>query len=48
LQHDYPVFVPAEAVGDRNPDAHAANLFDMHAKYAEVLTLAKLETMLPS
>jgi len=39
LQHDYPVFVPCEAVGDRNPDAHEANLFDMHAKYADVLPL---------
>ncbi|MDP5070072.1 MAG: isochorismatase family protein, partial [Congregibacter sp.] len=33
LQHDYPVWVPAEAVGDRNAAAHAANLHDMHAKY---------------
>lgn len=39
LQHDYPVVVPREAVGDRNPDAHAANLFDMHAKYADVMGL---------
>jgi maleamate amidohydrolase len=39
LQHDYPVVVPREAVGDRNPDAHAANLFDLHAKYAEVQSL---------
>lgn len=39
LQHDYPVVVPREAVGDRNADAHAANLFDMHAKYAEVQAL---------
>jgi nicotinamidase-related amidase len=36
LQHDFPVFVPADAVGDRNPEAHLANLHDMHAKYAEV------------
>lgn len=39
LQHDYPVVVPREAVGDRNPSAHEANLFDMHAKYAEVQSL---------
>ena len=38
LQHDFPVFVPREAVADRNQEAHAANLFDMHAKYAEVET----------
>lgn len=36
LQHDYPVVVPREAVGDRNAQAHAANLHDMHAKYADV------------
>ena len=42
LQHDYPVVVPREAVGDRNPDAHAANLFDMHAKYADVQTIGTL------
>lgn len=39
LQHDYPVVVPREAVGDRNPEAHRANLFDMHAKYADVQDL---------
>jgi nicotinamidase-related amidase len=41
LQYDYPVWVPREAVGDRNASAHAANLHDMHAKYAEVVTLAE-------
>jgi nicotinamidase-related amidase len=39
LQHDYKVVVPREAVGDRNPQAHEANLFDLHAKYADVLDL---------
>lgn len=39
LQHDYAVVVPREAVGDRNAEAHAANLFDMHAKYADVQAL---------
>lgn len=39
LQHDFPVVVPREAVGDRNPQAHAANLHDMHAKYADVMSL---------
>ncbi len=37
LQHDFPVFVPADAVGDRNPEAHLGSLHDMHAKYAEVI-----------
>ncbi len=40
LQHDYCVWVPEEAVGDRNTTAHMANLHDMHAKYAEVVSLA--------
>jgi nicotinamidase-related amidase len=39
LQYDYKVVVPAEAVGDRNQDAHHANLFDLNAKYADVLDL---------
>jgi maleamate amidohydrolase len=32
----YHVIVPAEAVGDRSPSAHAANLFDIDARYADV------------
>jgi len=46
LQHGYNVWVPREAVGDRNSAAHAANLHDMHAKYAEVVsTDATLEAL---
>ena len=47
LQHDYPVVVPREAVGDRNAEAHAANLFDMNAKYADVVSLEELRGLLP-
>lgn len=39
LQYDYRVVVPREAVGDRNQDAHEANLFDLHAKYADVCSV---------
>jgi maleamate amidohydrolase len=39
LQHDYKVVIPAQAVGDRNQEAHRANLFDLNAKYADVLDL---------
>lgn len=46
LQHDYPVVVPRESVGDRNPAAHQANLFDMDAKYADVLPLSDVQGML--
>lgn len=31
--------VPAEAVGDRSESAHAANLFDINARYADVVPL---------
>lgn len=46
LQYDYPVVIPREAVGDRNPQAHEANLFDLHAKYADVASLADVLAML--
>jgi maleamate amidohydrolase len=39
LQHGYRPVVPREAVGDRNPAAHDANLYDMDAKYADVVSL---------
>ena len=48
LQYDYRVVVPSEAVGDRNPEAHEANLFDMHAKYADVVPLTELISALPA
>ena len=45
LQHDYRVVVPREAVGDRNQEAHRANLFDLNAKYADVLGLNEVLDM---
>ena len=39
LQHGYRVVVPREAVGDRNLAAHEANLYDIDAKYGDVLPL---------
>jgi nicotinamidase-related amidase len=42
LQHGFRPVVPREAVGDRNPDAHAANLYDMETKYADVVSLAEV------
>jgi len=42
LQYDYRVVVPREAVGDRNSEAHRANLFDLNAKYADVVPLAEV------
>jgi maleamate amidohydrolase len=40
LQHGYRPIVPREAVGDRNPDAHEANLYDIDAKYGDVVSVA--------
>jgi maleamate amidohydrolase len=39
LQHGYRPVVPREAVGDRNPEAHVANLYDIDAKYGDVVSL---------
>jgi nicotinamidase-related amidase len=39
LQHGYRVLVPREAVGDRNPAAHEANLYDLDTKYADVVSV---------
>ena len=41
VQHGYCPLIPREAVGDRNPAAHEANLYDMDAKYGDVVTLAE-------
>lgn len=39
LQYGFAPFVVADACGDRDPRPHQANLFDLQAKYAEVITL---------
>jgi maleamate amidohydrolase len=39
LQHGYRPLVPREAVGDRNPRAHDASLYDIDAKYGDVISL---------
>jgi maleamate amidohydrolase len=39
LQYGYRLMVPREAVGDRNPDAHEANLYDIDAKYGDVISV---------
>ncbi|MEC3911491.1 isochorismatase family protein [Sphingobium sp. CR2-8] len=41
LQHGFVPFVVREACGDRHPAPHEANLFDLQAKYAEVVSEAK-------
>lgn len=37
LQHGYRTIVPAEAVGDREEGPHRANLYDINAKYGDVV-----------
>ncbi len=39
LQYGYRPIVPLEAVGDRSLEAHKANLFDIGAKYGDVVAL---------
>jgi nicotinamidase-related amidase len=38
LQHGYRTVVPADAVGDRAEGPHRANLFDIDAKYGDVVS----------
>ncbi|MCX6386498.1 MAG: isochorismatase family protein [Solirubrobacterales bacterium] len=39
MQYGLPTIVPRECVGDRAQAPHEANLFDIHAKYADVVGL---------
>jgi len=39
LQYGWPTLVPRECVGDRAKAPHEANLFDIQAKYADVVSL---------
>jgi nicotinamidase-related amidase len=41
IQSGFPVMVPLECVGDRAPGPHEANLFDIDAKYGDVVPLAE-------
>lgn len=51
LQHGFIPFVVRDACADRHPAPHEANLFDLQAKYAEVIdeasALALLQNSLP-
>jgi maleamate amidohydrolase len=42
IQHGFRAIVPRECVGDRHDGPHEANLFDMNAKYADVLPKAEV------
>lgn len=45
-QHGFVPVVVREAVGDRAPGPHEANLFDLQAKYAEIADLATVRQYL--
>jgi maleamate amidohydrolase len=47
-QHGFIPFVVRDACGDRHPGPHEANLFDLQAKYAEVVTEAQALHLLAS
>lgn len=38
MQYGFRVIIPRECVGDRHPAPHEANLFDIHAKYGDVVS----------
>lgn len=42
LQHGYRTIVPADAVGDRAEEPHRANLFDIDAKYGDVVAASSV------
>ena len=37
LQNNFPTIIAEDCVCDRNANAHKANLFDLQAKYADVI-----------
>lgn len=41
MSHGFRTGVIADACGDRHPAPHEANLFDMNAKYADVVSEAE-------
>jgi nicotinamidase-related amidase len=45
--YNFKVVVPEECVYDRSPTSHAVNLWDMNAKYADVMPVAEAIANLP-
>jgi len=48
ISYGYKVIVPKECVGDRHPAPHEANLFDINAKYGDVMTMEEVINHLKS
>ena len=47
MQYGFRVIVPRECVGDRHPEPHEANLFDIDSKYGDVVSKAEVMEMMP-
>lgn len=47
MQYGFIPYVISDACADRDPAPHDANLFDLRAKYAEVLTTSEVINLLP-
>ncbi|HLU03915.1 MAG TPA: isochorismatase family protein [Advenella sp.] len=45
--YGYHVIVPHDAVFDRSQTSHAVNLFDMHSKYADVMSTEEVINLMP-
>ena len=48
MQFGFIPVVVSDACGDRHPEPHVANLFDLNAKYADVMTLAQVQSGIAS
>ncbi len=48
MQYGFRVIVPRECVGDRRPEPHEANLFDINSKYGDVVGRAEVLAYLAS
>lgn len=46
MQHGFRPIVPRECVGDRHDGPHEANLFDINAKYGDVMLLSQVMAQL--
>jgi maleamate amidohydrolase len=46
MQYSFPTLIPSECVGDRALAPHQANLLDIDAQYADVVSLADMLTYL--
>jgi maleamate amidohydrolase len=47
IQHGFIPLVVADACGDRHQAPHEASLFDLGAKYADVMALAEIRRLIP-